>query len=194
MPTADSQQAFPSIKLTGSAGQGRADAARGRDRRARQALLPGGRADHLGRGLRRAAAAQRGDRGALSRAGARGFAVAPRRRAAGAEVRQGAARGADALARQRVLRRGRRRVRRPHAPLPAAAGGRDGRLHRRAEDRRPVAARCATRAAGSCAARPAATAPKARTSPPMCARSRTSRSSCAAGRCRRSARCAARST
>src|SRR5262249_8689922 len=65
-----------------AAGQGRAQTARRRDRRPRQALLPGRRADGVGRDLRRAAPPQRRDRGALSRAGARGFALPPRRRGA----------------------------------------------------------------------------------------------------------------
>ncbi len=54
--------------------------------------------------------------------------------------------------------------------------------------------RCAMRAANSSPPRPAATAPRARTSPPISARSRTCRKSSKAATCLRSARCAARST
>ena len=64
-------------------GEGRAAAARARDRPPRRALLPAGRARDLRRRLRRAAPAQRGHRGALSRAAcaptARRSASAPRR-------------------------------------------------------------------------------------------------------------------
>ena len=54
----------------------------------------------------------------------------------------------------------------------------DARPHGRAEDRRAVLLACATRAAASSSPRRAATAPKARTSPPMSARSPTCRSAC----------------
>ena len=50
------------------------------------------------------------------------FAQPPGRRRAGAKVRQGPPRGADALARQRLRRRGGRRLRRPGAALPRPAG------------------------------------------------------------------------
>ncbi len=63
--------------------------------------------------------------------------AAGRRGAVGA-FRQGAARGADAVARQCFRRGGRRRFRRPHPPLPAPAGRRGDRVQRRAEDRRSV--------------------------------------------------------
>ena len=80
-----------------------------------------------------------GDRGALSRPAHARTAFAQRVGAAPAgALRQGAARGADAVARQRLRRRGRGRVRRAHPPLPAARRRRDDRVHRRAEDRRPV--------------------------------------------------------
>ncbi len=49
-----------------------------------------------------------------------------------------APRPADAVAGQRLLRRGRARFRRRRPPLPRLAGRRAARLHRRAEDRRPV--------------------------------------------------------
>ena len=54
------------------------------------------------------------------------------------------------------------------------------RFHRRAEDRRPVAVAALRGRPAGAAARPAATAPKARTSPPTCGRSRHSAASCAA--------------
>ena len=119
--------------------RGRARAARRGDRRARPALSPGRRADHLGRRIRRAAAAQRGDRGALSGARAAGFALDAGRREAGRALREGAPRRADAVARQRLFRRGRassswRRVRR-FLGLPAEQ---DAGAHRRAEDRRAL--------------------------------------------------------
>ena len=60
------------------------------------------------------------------------------RRGADRALRQGAARGADALARQCLRRRGRDALRRPHPPLPQARRRRADRLHRRAEDRRAV--------------------------------------------------------
>ena len=61
------------------------------------------------------------------------------RREAIGKVRQGPACGADAVARQRLRRGGGRRVRRPGAPLPRLARRRAAGLHRRAEDRRPLA-------------------------------------------------------
>ena len=159
------------------AGQGRARAARGRDRRARPALLSGGRADRFGRRIRRAAPALRGDRGALSRICARSTACRCSVGAApSAQLRQGAPRGADAVARQRLQRRGRRRLRRPHPPLPAAR--RRTRSSPSPPSRRSTACRCrcATRTASSSPPPRAATAPRARTSPPTSARSRTCRS------------------
>ncbi len=53
-------------------------------------------------------------------------------------LRQGAACGADAVARQCLCRRRRRRFCRPHPPLSPASRGRGDRVFRRAEDRRPV--------------------------------------------------------
>jgi hypothetical protein len=54
--------------------------------------------------------------------------------------------------------------------------------------------RCATKAANSSPPRRAATAARARTSPPISGRCRTSRSGSRAAACRRCARCAAKST
>ena len=165
-----------------------------RDRRARPALLPGRRAERLGRRIRRAAPAQRGDRGALSRPAHARKPVAQGRRGAGRALRQGAPRRADALARQCVQRRGRRRFRRSHPPLPAAlprtsrsssppsrrsTGSRVAALRgRRARQRRNARRRQA----------------RARTSPPTSARSRTCRTSSRARAFPTSARCAAKST
>src|SRR5580704_3310897 len=56
-----------------------------------------------------------------------------RRRGAVGALCQGAPRGADALARQRLRRGGRRRLRRPHPALPAPRRGRGDRVQRRAE-------------------------------------------------------------
>ncbi len=75
---------------------------------------------------------------ALSRSAHAGKPDAESRRRADRALRQGAPRGADALARQRVLRRGRDALRRPHPPLPQARCRRAARVHRRAEDRRAV--------------------------------------------------------
>ena len=91
----------------------------------------------LGRRIRRAASAQQRDRGALSRTDPQGFAVAEGRRGADRQVQEGAARGADAVARQCLQRRGCDRIRRPRGALPEARRGAG--LHRRAEDRRAVA-------------------------------------------------------
>ena len=103
-----------------------------------QALLSGRRADDLGRRIRRAAPALQRHRGAVSRTRHRRIAVAEDRRGAVRALRQGPACGADALARQRLCRRGRARFRRPHPPLPQARRRRPHRLQRRAEDRRAV--------------------------------------------------------
>ena len=55
------------------------------------------------------------------------------------DLLQGPPRGPDAQPRERLRRGGRPRVRHPHPPLPEPARGRGPRLHRRAEDRRPLA-------------------------------------------------------
>ena len=60
------------------------------------------------------------------------------RRGARGALRQGAARGADAVARQCLCRRRRGRFCRPHSPLSASSRRRGDRVFRRAEDRRPV--------------------------------------------------------
>ena len=92
-------------------------------------------------------------------------------------------------------RGGRDRFRRPHPPLPQA---------RRTTSRSPsppsrrstgCRCRCATRTASWSPPRPAATAPRARTSPPTSARSKDIPHKLKGQqRARRSARCAARST
>ena len=91
---ASAEAVLPRMKATGcvrqagrqadrGGGEGRARAPRRRDRAPRRALLPAGRAGDLRRRLRRAAPAQRGHRGALSRRScaptARPSASAPRR-------------------------------------------------------------------------------------------------------------------
>ena len=160
-----------STTLTARAGQGRACAAGSRDRRARQALLPGRRADGLGRRLRCAArsATRRSRRGFPNCTRLQSLTL-PRRREAGARLRQGPPRRADAVARQRVQRRGRDGFCRSHPPL-SRPRSRTSRWclppSRRSTGCR---CRCATRTASSSTARRAATAPKARTSPPTCAR------------------------
>ena len=60
------------------------------------------------------------------------------RRGAGGKIRQGETRRADALARQCVLRGGSPRIRRARAALSRPCRGRAARLHRGAEDRRPL--------------------------------------------------------
>ena len=92
----------------------------------------------IGRRIRRAARALQRHRGALSRPAHAGIAVAESRRRAHRQVQESPARGADALARQRVRGAGRHRFRRPHPPLPQARRRREDRLQRRAEDRRAV--------------------------------------------------------
>ena len=163
-------------------------------RQARRALLPEGRADGFGRGIRRAAPPLRGDRGALSRTCARWRACrarsAPRRRAA--SPRSGT--------RCRCCR-----CRTPSTtrtwPISSAASAASSISRRTSRSRSPPSrrstgcrCRCATRTASWCTAPRAATAPRARTSPPISARSRRSRTSSRARTSRRSARCAARST
>ena len=75
-----------------------------------------------------AAAALRGDRSAVSGIAHTAKPDAEGRRRAIGALRQGTPRGADAVARQRLRRRGRRRFRRPHPPFPATAGGRGDRF------------------------------------------------------------------
>ena len=152
------------------------------------------RARDLRRRLRSPAPAQPGDRGALSRADPRRQPVPSGRRRPGRGLRQGAPRRAHAVPRQRHGRRRGARVRAPGAALPEARRRRAADPGRRAQDRRPVDARCATRTAGSCAARRAATARSARTSPPTCAPSATFPQRLDAGEPPRCSRCAARST
>ena len=67
-----------------------------------------------------------------------GLADAQGRRGAGGGIRQGPPRRADAVARQRLRRRRGRGILRPRAPLPRPERRRAARLHRRAEDRRPL--------------------------------------------------------
>ncbi len=100
---------------------------------------------------------------------------------------------ADAQPRQRVLRRGRAGVRRPHPPVPAALGVRRGGLYGRAEDRRAVVLHPLRE--GRAWSRPprAATGGWARTSPPTSAPSPRSPSACPARAGRTSSRSAARS-
>ena len=85
------------------AGRSRARTPRSRDRRARPALLPGRRADGLGSpNTTRCASATRRSRRAFPRLMRAELALAPGRAPSRREVRQGAPRRADALARQRV--------------------------------------------------------------------------------------------
>ena len=128
------------------------------DRAPRPAVPPAGRAGDLRRRLRRAAPAQRRDRGALPASDPRRLAVQPRRRRAGERLRQAAPPRADAVARQRDERRGIRRVLRARTALPRPAGGGDAGIRRRTEDRRPVDQPDLRSTAASCTARRAATA------------------------------------
>ncbi len=88
---------------------------------ARQALLPGGRAERLRRRIRRPAPPLPGARSGVPRALRRQFALPQGRRGAVGEIRQGSPRRADAVARQHLRRRRGRGVLRPGAPLPRAA-------------------------------------------------------------------------
>ena len=147
-------------------GEGRAEAPGRRDRPPRCALLPAGRTRDQRRRIRRAARAQRGHRGALPGAAARRQPFAARRRHARRGVRQGAPRRADALARQCLRRRGSGRFHRPRPALPGARARRPHRGGRGAEDRRAFhLADLRGRPAWSKAPH-AATASRARTSPP----------------------------
>ena len=114
-------------------------AARRGDRRREPRLPPGRRAADQRRRLRRAEAPQRRDRGRLPRAQAPRQPLRAGRRRALRDLLQGPPRGPDAPPRERLRRGGRPRVRHPHPPLPEPARGRAARLHRRAEDRRPLA-------------------------------------------------------
>ena len=88
----------------------------------------------------------------------RRLAVAEGRRGAVGRLREGPARGADAVARQRLRRGGCARFRRPHPALPQARRRRPYRIS--APSRRSTACRCrcATRTANWSRAPPAATA------------------------------------
>ena len=118
------------------------------------------------------------------------------RRAAGARLRQGAARGADAVARQ-CLRRGGGRAISPRASAASWSSmpRRAARLHRRAEDRRPVAVAALRGRRSWSARRNARRRHRGRGRDRQCAgRWRTCRSARAARTCPTSARSAARST
>ena len=67
------------------------------------------------------------------------LAVRAGRRGGLGEIREDRPQGADAVARQCLLRRGGRRLHRARAPFPAHRRRDRNRLHRGAEDRRPVA-------------------------------------------------------
>ena len=131
------------------------------------------------RRLRCAAPAQRGDRGALSRPEARrqpepsGSARAPAGKFATVRHAVPMLSLENAFTDDDV----RDFLEQVHRFLGLPARRADG-AHRRAEDRRPVDRRSATRTASWCWARPAATASPARTSPPTSAPSRTSRRRC----------------
>ena len=123
-----------------------------------------------------------GHRSALPRFAHAGIAVAESRRRAVARLQENSPRGADAVARQRLRGSGRRRFRRPHPPLPQAQRRRKNRLFAPSRRSTGCRCRCATRTANSSPPPPAATAKKARTSPPISARSRTCRKSSKAAR------------
>ena len=127
--------------------------------------------------IRRAAPPQQGDRGALPGSHPRRQPVPPGRRGAGLRLCQGDPPAADAVAGKCLRRRGCARLLRRRAQFLPARGdrgaGRRGqdRGHGRAEDRRAVVLAHLSRTAVSSSARRAATAPPARMSPPICARS-----------------------
>ena len=120
----------------------------------------------------RCAALRRASRRAFPQLTARRQLSAQRRRQALGELRQGAPRRADAVARQCLRRRGRRRVRRARPPLPRAAGRARRSPSRPSRRSTGSPARCATRTAGSSWPPRAATARRARTSPRTSAPSR----------------------
>ena len=103
-----------------------------------------------------------------------GLAVAEGRRRAVRAFQEGPSRGADAVARQRLCRAGRARFRRAHRAVSQAPATTRSISP---PSRRSTACRCrcVTRAANSSPPRPAATARRARTSPPISARSKTCR-------------------
>ena len=185
-------QKHPSTKLTKSAERKSELARLAKEIAGHDGPIPGRPPKSLRCGLRRAEEAQSRYRSALSRI-ARPDSPSLR---VGAKPAEKFAKvvppRADALARQCVPRRRRRRFRGARAPLP--------RLGRKTNDssspRNPRSTgcrpRCAMKTASSCRGRPAATASKARTSPPICAPSAT----CLCGstaRCPRSSKCAAKS-
>ena len=90
------------------------------------------------RRIRRVAPALQRHRGEVSGIRHGEFAVAEGRRGAFRALHESPARGADAVARQCLRRRGRGRFRRPHPALSQARRRRRDRLQRRAEDRRAV--------------------------------------------------------
>ena len=160
----------------------------------RQALLSGRRAKRHRRRIRRAAPALQRHREALSRT--RHHRTRRRRRSArrhpGDSGRSGTrcrcCRSTTPLPKQDVLDFVGRIAR--FLKLAATTGSISPPSRRSTGCR----CRCVTRAANSSPPRPAATAPRARTSPPISARSRTCRRSSKAATCPISARCAARST
>ena len=136
-PPRDSKLAVD--EMTRAPGQARARAARGRDQGARRALLPEGCADRL-------ATPNTTRCGGATRRSRRGFPTC---------ARWTACRARSALRRRAASPRCGTRCRccrcdnafseedvadfvEPHPPLPQSEGGRDARVHRRAEDRRPV--------------------------------------------------------
>ena len=137
------------------------------DRARQPALLRAGRARDHRRRVRRAHARAPGPRGRAPGAGHARLADPARRRRAIGDLRRGPPPDPDAQPGQR-LRRGRAaRLRRPRAQgaraAPDTGAGPGAELRRRAEDRRPGHLACATSAAASSRAPPAATARPART-------------------------------
>ena len=136
-------------KLTADAGQGRARAARGRDRRARQALLPGGRADrHRTPNTTRCGGATRRSRRAFPSCARADSPVAPRRRAAGA--RNSPRSATRCRCSRSATRSPTRRCASSSSACAASCGCRRTRRSPSPPSRRSTAcrARCATRAAG----------------------------------------------
>ena len=133
------------------AGQGRTRAAGGRARRARSSLLSGRRAADFRRGIRRALSALRGNRAALSAASYIDEPDAARWRRTGRQVQESSPRGADAVALERLQRRGRHGFRRADQALPQIRRQGETRFYGRAQDRRTflLAALRARRAHGS---------------------------------------------
>ena len=134
----DRRQSFLRPPQNAARGAPRARPARRRGGAPRPRLPSRGRPDGLRRRVRRAEAAAPRARGDFPEARDAGRPGVDRRRQTVGQIQVGPPRRPDAVARQRLRRCGRRRVRRARAPLPRSRRGCPAGHHGRAEDRRPV--------------------------------------------------------